>query len=91
MADLSRLMEPRGDWRFLTAPDEAAIAPVLRDFDQDVLREASLGGDSPAFSHLLRVFMVDDQRRVRNIYSASFMDWRVVLNDVRTLAADSGS
>lgn len=91
MADLSRLMEPRGDWRFLTAPDEAAIAPVLRDFDQDVLREASLGGDSPAFSHLLRVFLVDDQRRVRNIYSASFMDWRVVLNDLRTLAADSGS
>jgi len=88
MAELAEMMQPKGDWRFFTAADEATIAPVLEDFDQDVLRELTADGESPVMRHLLRVFLVDSQRAVRNVYSASFMDWRVVLNDVKTLAAE---
>lgn len=88
MAELAGMMQPKSDWRFFTAADEAAIAAVLADFDQDVLRQLAADGDSPLMSHLLRVFLVDSQHAVRNVYSASFMDWRVVLNDVKTLAAE---
>ena len=87
MAELARLMAPKSDWRFLTAADPAAIEPVLADYDQDVLPDLTAGGESPVFNHLLRVFLVDERGDVRNVYSASFMDWRVVLNDVRTLVS----
>ncbi len=86
MAELAQLMAPKGDWRFLTAADAGAIEPVLADYDQDILPELAADGESPSFGHLLRVFLVDERRDVRNVYSANFMDWRVVLNDVRTLA-----
>ena len=89
MAELAGMMQPKSDWRFFTAADEAAIAPVLDDFDQDVLRELAADGESPLMNHLLRVFLVDSQHAVRNVYSANFMDWRVVLNDVKTLVAES--
>ncbi len=88
MAELARLMEPKGDWRFLTAADVDAIDPVLADYDQDILRVATDEGESPLFAHLLRVFLVDAEGQVRNVYSASFLDWRVVLNDVRTLLGE---
>ena len=32
MAELRKHMAPRGRWSFLTAPDAAALAPVLADF-----------------------------------------------------------
>ncbi len=88
MAELARLMEPKGDWRFLTAADVDAIGPVLADYGQDVLRVATDEGESPLFAHLLRVFLVDAEGQVREVYSASFLDWRVVLNDVRTLLGE---
>lgn len=70
-------------WRFLTAPDRAALAPVLAAYDQRVdLRPEAAGG---GLSHLFRAFLIDRDGRIRNIYSLDFFDPALVLTDVRTL------
>lgn len=87
MRELREVMAPRTDWRFLTAANEASIDPVLVDYDQDVMRYVLEGDETPAISHLLKLYLIDDAGAVRNIYNASFMDWRIVLNDIRTLTS----
>ena len=74
MAALRASLAPRGRWRFATASSPAAIAPVLTDFGQDA-----------APSHVLKIFLVDDAGRVRNIYSTGFLDVRLLLADLETL------
>ena len=76
----ARLRAPGFDWTFLTGTSEAALQPVLDAYDQFVIRD-----ESGAISHTLRVVLIDRQRRVRNIYSVSFLHADTVLNDVRTL------
>ena len=87
-ADLARLREglgPRADWRFLTAGDPAALEPVLAEFGQDVDVLHAEGRAPAALGHVLKVFLVDSQGRVRNIYSTGFLDHRLLLRDVETL------
>jgi cytochrome oxidase Cu insertion factor (SCO1/SenC/PrrC family) len=74
MAALRASLAPRGRWRFATAASEAAITPILADFGQDA-----------APSHVLKIFLVDDAGRVRNIYSTGFLDVRLLLADLETL------
>jgi cytochrome oxidase Cu insertion factor (SCO1/SenC/PrrC family) len=74
LAALRDSLAPRGRWRFATAASEADIAPVLADFGQDA---------TP--SHVLKIFLVDGQGRVRNIYSTGFLDVRLLLADLETL------
>ena len=81
MAELRSRLEPKGDWHFLTSSGEVAIAPVLEDFGQDAVRlDAGL-----EMRHVLKVFLVDGERGVRNIYSAGFLSWRILMNDIRTV------
>ncbi len=72
-------------WTFLTAADEATIAPVLLAYDQAVARRADPTAAPGPLAHVLRVFLIDEHAVVRNIYSADFLDPRLVLNDLRTL------
>lgn len=86
MRALEKSLAPRGRWRFLTSGDEASLVPVLADFGQDAVWIP--GGDEDApdrLRHVLKVFLVDDQGRVRNVYSTGLMDVRLVLNDLRTV------
>jgi protein SCO1/2 len=79
-------MSPRGDWRFFTAPSDAALEPVLRDFDQDALRVVTEAGEETSqIQHVLKVFLVDGRGDVRNIYSTGFLDERLLLNDIETV------
>jgi cytochrome oxidase Cu insertion factor (SCO1/SenC/PrrC family) len=84
-ASLRRSDPAAPTWLFLTAPDEAAIRPVVEAYRQPVARKADPDDAFGPFSHLLRVFLIDGGGVVRNIYSADFLDPRLVLNDVRTL------
>ena len=89
MAELRAHLDPTGDWRFLTAPNEAAIAPVLSTFGQDALRRIDPGGqETGLIGHVLKVFLVDGDRWVRNVYSAGFLDARILLNDIETVLAE---
>lgn len=90
MAGLRRHMAPKGDWRFLTAPDAGALAPVLEDFGQDVV--PLIGGDdvpTGVLRHVAKVFLVDSGGAVRNIYSTGFLDYRLVLRDIETLLGET--
>lgn len=76
------------EWRFLTTESDAAVAPILEDYGQGVSRVFDADGrQTGQISHVLRVFLIDPERRVRNIYSVSFLHPDLVLADVRTLIA----
>ncbi len=91
MRDLAERLHPSGRWRFLTAPDRAALDPVLADFGQDAVwipgPEQAKAPDR--LRHVLKVFLVDGERRVRNIYSTGLLDVRLVLNDLRTVLGEA--
>lgn len=83
----SSFIKPGFDWRFVTTESLQDLDPILSQYDQSVLREVDENGDaSGAISHILRVFLIDKQRRFRNIYSTSFLHPTTVLNDLETLA-----
>ncbi len=67
-------------WLFLTARTNEDLKPVLAAYDQPIGKR----GDG-SFTHQLRVYLIDRELRVRNIYSLGFMDPRLVIADVRTL------
>ena len=92
MAELARHLRPRSDWRFLTAPNEAELRPVLSDYGQDVL--PLLGSDGERLGllqHLTKAFLVDEHGDVRGIYGSSFLDAQILLNDARTVLAEESA
>jgi cytochrome oxidase Cu insertion factor (SCO1/SenC/PrrC family) len=82
MGEFRRHFAPAGDWRFLTAPDVQRIEPVIGDFGQDVLRSST---DSRVVEHVLKVFLVDSDGGIRNVYSAGFLDVEILRNDAATV------
>ena len=82
LAELRKNMEPQGDWRFLVPGTADELAPLLRDFGQDV---AELGGGVKR--HVAKVYLVDAALQVRNIYAPGMLDPSLVLADIDTLTA----
>jgi cytochrome oxidase Cu insertion factor (SCO1/SenC/PrrC family) len=83
MAALRRGLAPRSRWHFATAASPAALQPVLDDFGQDA---AALPEDeAERIAHVLKVFLVDGEGRVRNVYSSGFLDVRLLLADLETV------
>ena len=73
-------------WRFATTRSEQQLEPVLTAYSQDVQRQlATSGTPGSDFFHVLRVFLIDPQRRIRNIYSVSFLHIDLILADLKTL------
>ena len=82
---------PRADWRFASAPDAPALQGLLDDFGQQAVRlQLEDGSWSGLYRHVLKVFLLDRENGVRNVYSAGFLDGDLVLNDLRTLARENG-
>jgi cytochrome c peroxidase len=74
------------DWRFLTAASEENLAPILDDYDQAVIRDRDADGNQiGTMSHILRVFLIDQQKNIRNIYSPSYLHPDTLLADIRTV------
>jgi cytochrome oxidase Cu insertion factor (SCO1/SenC/PrrC family) len=90
MARYARSVAPLGRWRFLTASDAADVAAVLEDFGQDAAPLVGPDGvDTGLLSHVLKVFLVDGQGRIRNAYSTGFLDVRVLRNDAVTVLGET--
>ena len=96
-----RLDEPDGhvpdshesirSWSFLTTASRADLEPILEGYGQSILREVDAGGKPTGnLSHVLKVFLIDRRRRVRNIYSTSFLHPAVAINDLKTLWMEDG-
>jgi cytochrome c peroxidase len=74
------------DWRFLTTSDQADLEPILDGYGQWVIRDLDADGNPiGTISHLLRVYLIDTERRIRNIYSVSYLHADTIESDVRTL------
>ncbi|MEH6456672.1 MAG: cytochrome c peroxidase, partial [Cocleimonas sp.] len=75
-----------GEWRFLTTPSVEALNPILQDYNQDIQRQMSVNGDQTEdISHILRVFLIDPNLKIRNIYSVGFLHSDLLINDLKTL------
>lgn len=91
---LARMQQSRADgssWRFVTAPDDASLHSLLHDFGQSLTKVLRPDGSwTGAWRHVLKVFLLDARRQVRNIYSSGFLDDGLLQNDLRTLAMERG-
>lgn len=86
----SHFRKPEFDWRFLTTHSEAEMRPILDAYGQWIVRDYDDAGNYlGTVSHLLRVYLIDRQLRVRNIYSTSFLHADTVVNDLRTVLAQT--
>jgi len=81
------------DWEFLTTNSETELAPILKDYQQSVVKdrrqEESVEKERNRFSHILRVYLIDEQKQIRNIYSLSFLHPDILVNDVKTLVMEA--
>ena len=78
---------PNGvEWAFLTTERPRALVPLLDGFGQDVRLEVDARG-RPAgpLAHVLKVFLLDEQAVVREIYTTAYLYPEVILNDIKTL------
>jgi cytochrome oxidase Cu insertion factor (SCO1/SenC/PrrC family) len=77
---------PKSDWRFMTTSGEETLSPLLEDFGQPVARLRFTDGRwTGLYRHVLKVFLLDPDHRIRNVYSTGLLDADLVLSDVRTL------
>jgi cytochrome oxidase Cu insertion factor (SCO1/SenC/PrrC family) len=74
-------------WYFLTTRSARELMPLVEGFGQDVVTvvDRSSGKPQRELSHLLKVFLIDAQGDVREIYTSNFLHPRSVLNDIQTL------
>ena len=74
-------------WYFLTTRSARELAPLVEGFGQDVRHtiDRSSGQPRRELSHVLKVFLIDPEGFVREIYSSMFLHPQTVLYDVETL------
>jgi cytochrome oxidase Cu insertion factor (SCO1/SenC/PrrC family) len=73
------------EWRFLTAKSRAELDPILNGYGQAIDKRSDPKDPQGPLYHILRVFLIDRDGRIRNIYSSGTLDPRLVLSDVKTL------
>jgi cytochrome oxidase Cu insertion factor (SCO1/SenC/PrrC family) len=86
MARYARPSDPAArvsEWDRLTTTSDRALAPILAGYGQLVTRPTS--SQAGGLTHRLRVYLIDPQQRIRNIYGLDFLDPELLLADVRTL------
>ncbi|MEJ2620522.1 MAG: cytochrome c peroxidase [Candidatus Thiodiazotropha sp.] len=75
-----------GEWQFVTTASPQSLEPILKSYNQVILRKTdSKGRTQPGYSHVLRVFLIDPQNNIRNIYSVDFLHHDLIINDVKTI------
>ncbi len=73
-------------WTFLTTSSYGDLQPILDGYGQYIVREIDAEGRFTGDrSHMLKVFLIDRERRVRQIYSTAYLHPSIVINDVKTL------
>jgi hypothetical protein len=94
MREYAELYSPRKNglpWYFLTTRSARQLEPLLAGLGQDVW-VAAAGSEAEAgpLPHLLKVFLLDGRGSIREIYTTSFLQPQVVLNDIKTLLLEQG-
>jgi len=78
------------EWDFLTTESVDKLMPLIDGFGQnvDVNMNPVTGDKSLNYSHVLKVFLIDDEGYVREIYSTSYLSAEMLFNDIQTLALE---
>lgn len=76
-------------WHFLTTTSRRELAPMLDGFGQDVSKATDEQGNGK-LSHVLKLFLIDEDGWVREIYTTSYLVPQVVVNDIKTLLIEDG-
>ena len=84
-AELADHRPSAAEWRFLTTRSQAELQPILDAYGQAVDKKKNPFDPTGPLNHTLRVFVMDRNGNIRNIYSSGTLDMRIVLADVRTL------
>jgi protein SCO1 len=79
------------EWRFLTTKSRAELNSILTGYDQAVDQRADSNDPQGPLYHILRVFLIDRDGRIRNIYSSGTLDPRLVVSDVKTLLLEQAT
>ena len=78
-------------WLFLTTSSEQALAPIIRQYGQMVIKEYDEDGSyTGTMAHVLRAFLIDRSRNIRQEYSVSFLHDQLVTVDIKTLLIEEG-
>jgi cytochrome oxidase Cu insertion factor (SCO1/SenC/PrrC family) len=77
-------------WYFLTTRSRRELEPLLEGLGQDVWIAADSGAKPATLPHLLKVFLLDPAGSVREIYTTSYLQPQVVLNDIKTVLLEQG-
>lgn len=94
MEKYASLVRPGGvgcEWYFLTTRSERELRPILDAYGQRVDRKANPADPYGPFYHIVRVYLIDAEGRVRNIYAYGMLDPRLVVTDVRTLMMEAAA
>ena len=79
-------------WHFLTTRSRRDLRPLLDGLAQDVWAPADRSSAAAgALPHVLKVFLIDRRGWVREIYTTSFLQPQMVLNDIETLLGEGSS
>jgi cytochrome c peroxidase len=91
LVEMEKLRSPGSTWQFFTTSGQEALAPLLDDFGQQVSRLRYADGTwTGVFRHVLKVYLLDGEQRVRNVYSVGFLNPELVLADLETLRMGAG-
>jgi protein SCO1/2 len=85
-----RARDERVRWRFLTTASVSRLLPLLSGFGQDVTVETDAQGRATrTLNHLLKIFLVDAQMQVREVYSVATLAPVAIVNDLHTLRLEA--
>jgi len=90
LAEIQAGIAPRTSWYFLTSETPPQLETLLTDFNQSVAKLWNEDGSwSGLFRHVLKVYLLDTQHHVRNIYSTGLFSAQLVLNDIETVLMEA--
>jgi protein SCO1/2 len=80
-------------WHFVTTRSRRELLPILEGYGQDVgvNVDPASGAPTGVYSHVLKVFLIDRRREVREIYTTAYLLPAVVLNDIETLLMEDAA
>jgi cytochrome oxidase Cu insertion factor (SCO1/SenC/PrrC family) len=78
------------EWDFLTTASVNDLMPVVDGFGQnvDINMSSITNKKTLSYSHVLKVFLIDSEGYVREIYSTAYLSKDMLLNDIQTLVME---
>ncbi|MGH1538319.1 MAG: SCO family protein [Gammaproteobacteria bacterium] len=79
------------EWLFLTTASEEVLLPITNSYGQMMIKQYdSEGNYTGAMAHVLRAFLIDRSKNIRQEYSVSFLHDELVNTDIMTLLIEDG-